>query len=201
MRMEEQRKRITASNVGSVAKMKASTKRAKKVEQLLYSRFTGSKATRYGCTMEEVALREYTAYQQQHGHPGLKTEPVGLCISTENPWLAASPDSTVHDLSTTPPSGLVELKNPYSAKDMTVEEYSSNRSSCLNMREDDKCELKCGRDYFYQVQCQLYYTGRAWCNFVVRTNKSIHVELIHQDRVVELTNEEMPQILLQCTPP
>ena len=182
MWMEERRKRITASNVGSVAKMKASTKRAKKVEQLLYSRFTGSKATRYGCTMEEVALREYTAYQQQHGHPGLKTEPVGLCISTENPWLAASPDSTVHDLSTTPPSGLVELKNPYSAKDMTVEEYSSNRSSCLNMREDGKCELKRGHDYFYQVQCQLYCTGRAWCDFVVRTNKGIHVERIHQDR-------------------
>ena len=65
---------------------------------------------------------------------------------------------------------------------MTGEEYSSNRSSCLNMREDGKCELKRGHDYFYQVQCQLYCTGRAWCDFVVRTNKSIHVEHIHQDR-------------------
>ena len=34
---------ITASNIGSVAKMKASTKTAKKFKQLLYSRITGRK--------------------------------------------------------------------------------------------------------------------------------------------------------------
>ena len=182
MWMEERRKRLTASNIGTIAKMRPATKRAKRVEQLLYSRFTGSAATRYGSTMEKVALQEYTSYQQQHGHPGIKTESVGLCISTENPWLAASPDSTVHDVSTTPPDGLVELKNPYSARDMTIQEYSSKKTSCLHMREDGKCELKIGHDYFYQVQCQLYCTGKVWCDFVVRTNKSIHVERIHQNK-------------------
>ena len=182
MWMEERSKRVTASNIGSIAKMRPNTKRAKRVEQLLYSRFTGSRATRYGCTMEKVALREYIAYQQQHGHPGIKAESAGLFISTENPWLAASPDSIVHDLSATPPDGLVELKNPYSAKDMTVEEYSSKQSSCLHMREDGKCKLKNGHDYFYQIQCQLYCTGKVWCDFVVRTNKNIYVERIHHNR-------------------
>ena len=94
MWMEERRKQTTASNVGSLAKMKVVLPVTKRAKKILYSRFTGSKATRYGCTMEEVALREYTAYQQ-HGHPGIKTESVGLGISTENLWLAVSPDSTL----------------------------------------------------------------------------------------------------------
>ena len=44
----ERRKRITASNVGMIAKMKATTKCSKKVEQLLYSKFRGNTATRFG---------------------------------------------------------------------------------------------------------------------------------------------------------
>ena len=48
----ERRRRITASVVGSVAKMKASTKRSKKVAALLYSSFRGNVATCYGLTME-----------------------------------------------------------------------------------------------------------------------------------------------------
>ena len=46
--MKKRNKRITASQVGKLAKIKKTTKRGKKVEELLYSTFRGNKATRYG---------------------------------------------------------------------------------------------------------------------------------------------------------
>ena len=50
----ERKKRITASVTGSIIKMRSTTKKAKKVANLLYSRFTGTKATLYGNVMEPV---------------------------------------------------------------------------------------------------------------------------------------------------
>ena len=47
--------------------------------------------------MEEVARQQYVSCQEQRGHCNLKTEKTGLVISTDNPWLAASPDDKVHD--------------------------------------------------------------------------------------------------------
>ena len=61
----ERRRRITASVVSSVAKMKVSTKRSKKVAALLYSSFRGNVATCYGLTMEAESILQYTAYQRQ----------------------------------------------------------------------------------------------------------------------------------------
>lgn len=178
---EERRKRITASNVGGVAKMRKSTKRAKRVKEMLYTNFTGSAATRYGNMMEKEALNQYVAHQQQNGHPGLVVEPVGLCVSKDNPWLAASPDTVVHDPVSVPPVGLAEIKNPYSARDKTVLEFGSKSSSCLEVK-DGTCQLKHGHDYYYQVQCQLYCTDKEWCDFIVRTEKDIHIERIGRDR-------------------
>ena len=51
----ERRKRLTASTVGSIAKMRATTKRAKRVESLLYSKFRGNAATHYCQEMEDRA--------------------------------------------------------------------------------------------------------------------------------------------------
>ena len=68
----ERSKRITASIIGGIVKMRASTSRVKKVEHLLYSKFEDSKATMYGSVMESVAENDYVLYQNQHGHPGLK---------------------------------------------------------------------------------------------------------------------------------
>ena len=48
----ERRKRITASKVGGICKMREKTKRSNKVRELLYSTFKGNEATRYGSDME-----------------------------------------------------------------------------------------------------------------------------------------------------
>ena len=76
--MIERRKRITASRVGSIAKMRKTTKKAKKIEELLYNKFRGNKD--YSAQMEEQTREQYETYQQQNGHPGYKCKDVG-CLS------------------------------------------------------------------------------------------------------------------------
>lgn len=53
--MIERTKRITASRVGGIVKMKKTTKRSRKLEEFLYSKFRGNEATSYGTNMEETA--------------------------------------------------------------------------------------------------------------------------------------------------
>ena len=179
----ERRKRITASRVGGIAKMKETTKRSKKVQDLLYSTFRGNEATRYGLEMEAQTLQQYIAYQQRNGHPDLAVEKCGLFISEHNNWLAATPDGTVHDpCDLSSPQGLVEIKNPFSAREKEIKEACTNTSFCLQMdKKANSIRLKQRHDYYYQVQCQMYCTDTQWCDFVVRTNKDIHIERIYRD--------------------
>ena len=180
--INERRKRITASKVGGIAKMRSTTKRSKKVQQLLYATFKGNAATRYGTEKEDSTRRQYTTYMRQNGHPNLEVELCGLFVSLENPWLAGTPDGLVHDSTEDSPSGLVEIKKPYSVKDLTLSEAVKKPAFCLEKkRENMKYSLKRRHDYFYQIQCQLYCTGRAWCDFVVRTDRDMHVERIYRD--------------------
>ena len=182
--MNERRKRLTASVVGAIAKMKKTTKKSKKVESLLYNKFRGNAATRYGTAMEHKTTLQYKTYQQQHGHPGLKVESCGLVISLDNPWLAATPDGLVNDPSdVNQPLGIMEMKNPYTARSQTLKEASEKSSFCLkHNKNDNSFQLKESHDYYYQVQTQLYCTGRHWCDFVLRTDNDLHIERIKKNQ-------------------
>ena len=79
---------------------------------LLYSKFKGNEATRYGIEMEQTARMEYLEDQHSNGHSDLKAKHVGLIVLVETPWLTASPDGRVNDSTAHPPLGLVDLKNP-----------------------------------------------------------------------------------------
>ena len=84
----ERRKRITASKVGSISKMRQTTKRSKKVEVILYSNFRGNVATRYSTPIQNLHDTEWP-FEFEY-------EVCGLFVSLENPWLAASPDGLVY---------------------------------------------------------------------------------------------------------
>ena len=61
-------------------------------------------------------------HQKHMGHPWLTVDAAGLFINLENFWLAASPDSLVHDpTNASHPQGIVEIKNPYWMQDKIVE--------------------------------------------------------------------------------
>ena len=67
-------------------------------------------ATQYGIDSE------YIAYQQSHGHPQLTVSPSGFLVSSDHPFLGASPDGAVYDPSSTQyPFGFLEIKCPYTA--------------------------------------------------------------------------------------
>ena len=174
---EERRKRLTASNVGKIAKRRATTKVGPSVQQLLNRKFQGNAATNWGTFREEDSNKEYLKMKREHS-PNLSTSKSGLVVSVNNPWLGASPDRLVHDPASDPPDGLVEFKNPYSARDMTIDEAVRKvKNFCLCYSSDQKLQLKDNHEYYYQIQCAMYCTNRKWCDFVVMT-KTIHVQRI-----------------------
>ena len=101
---EERRKRITASNVGQIAKHKPTTKVASKVKQLLYSKLHGNRATDWGLLQEDVSQAEYLKLKQAIS-PEFSLANSGLVVSVANPWLAASPDGLVYDPKADPHKG------------------------------------------------------------------------------------------------
>lgn len=164
--------------------MREKTKRSNKVRELLYSAFKGNRATRYGSTMEGIAKQQYITYQRQNNHPGLMATDCGLFISENNNWLAATPDGIANDPSDRDPSGIIEIKNPFAVRDKTlIEACTSSSSFCLELdKKSNKPQLKRRHDYYFQVQCQLYCTDKGWCDFVLQTNKDLHVERIYRDK-------------------
>jgi len=175
----ERRKQIIASNVGSIAKRRATTKVNSVVKKLLYSKFEGNTATKWGVLQEDSTNGKYLEEKQKNS-PDITTCQSGLVISLDNPWLAASPDGLVYDPTENPPHGIVEFKNPYSVRNNTLREAAiTKKGFCLDLdKATDRLSLKQNHDYFYQVQCTMYCTQRHWCDVVVRA-KDIHVERIY----------------------
>ena len=87
--------------------MRETTKKANKVHSLLYSKFRGNKATRYGSTNEDITRKQYIAYQRRNYHPELNVDDCGLFVSQDNNWLAATPDGLVTDPSNEDNFGLL----------------------------------------------------------------------------------------------
>ena len=134
MWIRDRMKRITTSR-GGILKMKI-TRRSKKVKEILYSKFKRNRATMYGTNMEETSRQQYTTYQHQKGQARLRTSKVGLVVSVDNPWLAASPDNKVHDSNALQPLDVVEYNNPYAARDLSLHEACNTlKSFCLERQE------------------------------------------------------------------
>lgn len=52
--------------------------------------------------------------------------------------------------------------------------------------------LKKRQDYFFQIQCQLYCEDKEWCDFVVRTEKELHIQRIFRER--DWWQEQIPKL-------
>ena len=81
--------------------------------------------------------------------------------------------------------GVAEYKNPYNARDLTLQEAcDKTKMFSLESGEENRqvtFKLKRRHDYYYQIQCQMYCCNVEWCDFVVRTNKDLLVECIFRD--------------------
>ena len=76
----------------------------------------------------------------------------GLVVCTAHPRVAATPDGWVTDPEASSSLGLVEFKNPYSYRDLSVSDaIAANKCDCLAIN-NGHIELKRTHSYYYQVQ-------------------------------------------------
>ena len=149
------------------------------VRRKLCGDFRGNKATRYGQKHEVVALQAYVQRKQQVS-TGYSCANSGLVVCTTEPWLAASPDAFADD--PVHGKGIVEVKCPYSCRDMPLKSACEKRSFCLQVDDTGHdLSLKRQHAYFYQIQLQLYVTECTWCDLVVWTPQEVFVQRIAKE--------------------
>ena len=177
----ERKKRLTASNFGSVFKRNPKIKVSPLVKSILYSSFKGTKLTQNGLNKENVTVTEYIE-QKKLKNENVKFEKMGLVISKEQPLLAASPDGRITDGKGN--SGLIEIKNILYNKPLSLTQAAKMKSVknfCLEINSNSELlSLKKNHNYYYQCQGLLYVTKCEWIDFVVRTEHpyELHIERI-----------------------
>ena len=123
--------RLTASNFGRVFKRIRSRHPTSLLNSLLSNKSVDTASTRWGKSHECDAVEEYETLS------GRKTQECGLFVNPRFCWLGASLDRLVTDpakkLST---DGLLEIKCPFSAREMTVQEYQKQNRPVFHSQMD-----------------------------------------------------------------
>ncbi|KAJ8896545.1 hypothetical protein PR048_001889 [Dryococelus australis] len=96
---------ITASWAGKICNMRDSTAKSMTVLSILYSDFSGTRATKYGIEKNELEIRL-----------GDNVQRTGVWVDEKLPFIGASPDGSLGE------DGLVDIKCLYSACDLTPEQ-------------------------------------------------------------------------------
>ena len=171
----ERQKRITASIAKQVAVRRKETRPKKPVSVITHRHSFSSIATVYGVEKKRVA-REMYLKVMRFSKPSLSVSQTGLLISTDHPWLGATPGGLISDpVATAVEEGLLEIKCPFSCSDSSFSECAKKSSFCLT--KDRKLKKK--HPYYYQVHVQMFVAGKSWCNFCVCSPTKLHIERIH----------------------
>lgn len=126
------------------------------VDRIINPTTFNSKATEHGKIHEQSAVDEF----QSRLDGTLEISEFGLFVCLERPYLGATPDRLLFN------NSLIEVKCPYTNRFKKIDEKTVpylERDFSNNLR------LKKSHPYFYQVQGQMYATGRKVCEFVVWT--------------------------------
>lgn len=169
--MHERKKRLTASNFGTVCKLRHYNDKHETALGILHPScaIRALPGVVWGNQHEPVAKREVEAVMN------VKIKDCGLFVDAKKPWLAASPDGLVGT------DTIVEIKCPHSARDMSPLEGA--RGGLIQSVRVDNNALKLKDDHYnmYQVQGQLHITDRTKCIYVLWTPKGISTEVILKD--------------------
>ncbi|KAJ8313174.1 hypothetical protein KUTeg_009272 [Tegillarca granosa] len=113
----------------------SATEEKKPTDALLKSLFSTSTftcaATEYGTTREKSAKAQNTVEKSTNN---IHLLDYGLVINNEFPFLAATPDAKVCDKNE---FGLLEIKCPYAARDMTIPQAIDNINNFVLCRENE----------------------------------------------------------------
>ena len=131
--------RITSSVFGTVFCQKSDTPPDKLVLRILRRDSFTSQPIKWGIANESVAIVAYKKQQQENGHLDLTVCKAGFIVFTRYPYLGATPDGTVYDPSSpTEPYGFLEVKCPYTQRNVTPIEACSSPGFCCNVHNDGK---------------------------------------------------------------
>ena len=135
---------VSASNISAVmAKGKGITRR-NYMMRIIAERNSSWQGDAYtNPAMEHGVNTEYLARQAYEVSRGTFVDKTGFWKHPEIEWVGASPDGLVGD------DGLIEIKCP-------------NTTTHLEYIFDDVVPT----EYYKQMQCQLWVTGRQWCDFI-----------------------------------
>jgi len=110
-------------------------------------------------------------------HRNFSCKNSGFLINPEYPLFGASPDGlsscSCHG------DGCLEVKCPHCLRTKGQEDILTSKS-CLIEVGNSVC-LDETHAYYFQVQMQLYVSGRSYCDLVLWTTRSIFVQRINPD--------------------
>ena len=164
---EERFARITSSKYGEICKCRQPTNVCTK---MLYTRSSSlsSSSLLWGRDHEPQARDQYAKTLSE----GWSVQECGLYVSTSEGYLGASPDGLVFHGKQV--CGCVEIKCPFLMRDKSIVNACLQPQFFCKKNENEKQS----HNYYYQVQGQLAILNLAWCDFVVWTNKDLHIERI-----------------------
>ncbi|KAJ4430629.1 hypothetical protein ANN_19218 [Periplaneta americana] len=161
---KERECRLTASNFGKICRTRDPEKLARQLR--MRSNFQNNNM-KWGLQMEGLARMRFEEITDN------RVVRCGLIIHPEKSYLAASCDGLIGN------EGVLELKGLPSQKNYKI---SVNAVPYLQMIGWNVV-LKRNYNYFYQVQGQLYVTGRQYCCFVVYTAVDMLIIEVERDNV------------------
>jgi len=126
-------------------------------------------AMQWGIEQEQFACIAYEAQKETF------VDKIGFVLHPDIKWLGVSPDRIVGQ------DGLIEVKCP-------------NTTTHLDYLFDNKVPA----EYYKQIQCQLWVTGRQWCDFVSydpRLPKRNQLLIVRTERDESLIKEMEAQTL------
>ena len=148
---------------------------------------------RFGQRFEAVA-RDQFMKAHKYNHQSCKVNIPCLCMNTEYPFLAASPDGVLSCKEG--PQALVEIKCLSSKRNFNSSLALVRADICK--RQDGALVMNTKHQYYYQVQGQMALTGIHQCHLVGFTNKGIAVVTVNFDPLFwEIIHKKLTNFL--CT--
>ena len=180
---EEHHCRLTASSFGRVILRKSRFQ--KLAETILFTEVpAGVPLIKWGRDNELTAFSEYRS-QLPLFYPDYELQKAGFVVGDPT-YLGASPDGMLLD-DTGSLKGIIEIKCPYSAANITVREACTMLDDFYCYIDDDNTiRLRSNHHYFYQLQGTMAITKVSFCDFIVWTPKSL-------ERVVIKFNQQLWQ--------
>ena len=153
--------RITSSNCKQAYVMNLEKPAISTINMIMqYSKEINVAATNYGKESESKAFACYLE-KMKLLHDDFSVSTTGLHVNEKFPFLGASPDGLT-DCSCCKKKGLLEIKCPYSCKNISLADYIKNKNGPFKNGKINE-----NHNYYCQMQLQMMVTERSFCDFFV----------------------------------